>query len=81
MPLVVIPSSYRFGVPDNLPEIPGFRIIAAEGEWLRAENAGRFYIVQETPSAWILESLAMDGERRGGITQLDGEITIEVLKP
>lgn len=59
MILVNMPG-YRFGIPDALPQIKGFRVVANREEFLQARRGNLNYIVRETPTHWIMERFGRD---------------------
>lgn len=78
---VILGKALIYGIPDELPWIPGFDIIADAKNWLFAQKIGKpeqLYIIEETNATWLLSPII---ERSEKSTMADFSKTITVKKP
>lgn len=54
MSVIVCPASFVYGVPNPLPVIPGYVVIADPDAFLYAECGGKRFLVQEFPTHFVL---------------------------
>lgn len=64
MPVHIIPNGLQFGVPDPLPVIPGYLVLAHPHDFLKARSEdGREWFVLDAGDKWELWECTYAGRK------------------
>jgi hypothetical protein len=71
MSLTLVPAHFVYGIPETLPDVPGYEVIASTNQWLKCRRGGKDFFLEILPDCYRLSPVAPNG----GVTT-DKQFTI-----
>jgi hypothetical protein len=80
-------TGWTFGIPESLPEVPGYETIAREGMFLRVKKEGDYFFLLDRGDRWELwpekfdEGFRRQGNERGSYADIGERFYIDKPQP